>query len=100
MAADVPLSITPFLEALLLHYIFPTADFDYVTTAIMLTFMPSDEEMQMMCFNISIIDDSLGNEPDEEFSVTISDAVPAGSVGDVEACVTIIDNDSKSNQNV
>ena len=49
-----------------------------------------------MCFNVSIIDDFLGNEPDEEFSVTISDTDPAGSVNS-EACVTIIDNDSESN---
>ena len=77
--------------------VFSAADFDYVSTTIMLTFMPSDEGTQTMCFNVSIIDDFLGNEPDEEFSVTISDTVPAGSVGDVEACVIIIDNDSESN---
>ena len=70
---------------------------DYVSTTVMLTFMPSDEGTQTMCFNVSIIDDLLGNEPDEEFSVTISDTVPAGSVGaNAEACITIIDNDSES----
>ena len=62
----------------------------------MLTFVPTDEGTQTMCFNVLIIDDSLGNEPDEMFSVTISEAVPAGNVGDTEACVTIIDNDSES----
>ena len=63
----------------------------------MLTFMPSDEGTQIMCFNASIIDDLLGNEPDEEFSVTISSIVPAGSVSgvDTEACITIVDNDSE-----
>ena len=65
----------------------------------MLTFMPSDEGTQRMCFNVSIIDDLLGNEPDEEFSVIISSIIPAGRVaGDInntEACITIIDNDSE-----
>ena len=82
---------------MVIHCIFSAADFDYISMTIMLTFMPSDEGTQMMCFNVLIVDDFLGNEPDEGFSVTISNAVPAGSVGDVEACVTIIDNDSESN---
>ena len=76
--------------------IFSAADLDYNSTTVMLTFMPFDEGTQTICFNVSIIDDFLGNEPDEEFSVTISDTDPAGSVNS-EACVTIIDNDSESN---
>lgn len=70
------------------------ADLDYVSTTVMLTFEPTDEGTLIMCFNVTIIDDSLGNEPDEQFSVTISD--PAGNM-DSEACITIIDNDSESN---
>ena len=74
-----------------------TADLDYDSTTVLLIFMPSDEGTQTLCFNVSIIDDLLGNEPDEEFSVAISDTVPAGSVGDnAEACVTIINNDSEN----
>ena len=75
--------------------VFSAADFDYASTTVMLTFVPTDEGTQTMCFNVMIIDDSLGNEQDEQFSVTITDAVPAGSV-DSEACVTIVDNDSES----
>ena len=83
------------IQILLAITIYSTADFDYAQTTVMLTFVPTDEGTQTMCFNVTIIDDSLGNEPDEQFSVTITDAVPAGSV-DSEACVTIVDNDSES----
>ena len=62
----------------------------------MLTFEPSGES-QIVCGNVSIIDDRLGNEPNELFSVTItevsSDTVSIGT-GD-ESCVEIMDNDSK-----
>ena len=62
----------------------------------MLTFEPSGDG-QIVCGNVSIIDDLLGNEPNELFSVTITevsgDAVSIGA-GD-ESCVEIMDNDSK-----
>ena len=62
----------------------------------MLTFEPSGES-QIVCGNVSIIDDLLGNEPNELFSVTITevsgDTVAIGA-GD-ESCVEIIDDDGK-----
>ena len=48
------------------------------------------------CAMIPIIDDLLGNEPNELFSVTFSSFSPVGLEGDVaEACVTIVDNDGE-----
>ena len=62
----------------------------------MLTFEPSAES-QIVCGNVSIINDLLGNEPNELFSVTITEVststVSIGA-GD-ESCVEIIDDDSK-----
>ena len=62
----------------------------------MLTFEPSGDG-QTVCGNVSIINDLLGNEPNELFSVTITevsgDTVSIGA-GD-ESCVEIIDNDGK-----
>lgn len=63
----------------------------------MVTFAPSGTG-QMVCGNVSIIDDVLGNEGDELFSVTItsvsSDKVMIGL--NQESCVTILDDDSES----
>ena len=58
----------------------------------MFTFGPQDEGSQMDCDLVDIIDDLIGNEPDEEFSVTLISVTTSGSE---EACITIIDNDSK-----
>ena len=70
------------------------AGLDYVSKTVMLTFMSRDEGTTAHCFNVTIIDDLLGNEPDEDFSVAIVAADPAGNVGD-EACIRIIDDDSE-----
>ena len=70
------------------------AGLDYVSITVMLTFMSRDEGTTTRCFNLTIIDDLLGNEPDEDFSVVIVDADPVGNVGD-EACIRIIDDDSE-----
>ena len=53
---------------------------------------------QMACGNVPIMDDNLGNEGDELFSVIItsvsSDKVMIGP--NDESCVTILDDDSES----
>ena len=62
----------------------------------MLTFGPGDEGSQTRCADVSIVDDMIGNEPDEQFSVRFASAQPAGVLGSSsETCVTIIDDDSK-----
>ena len=62
----------------------------------MLEFENVDQGLFTACAMIPIIDDLLGNEPDELFSVTFSSFSPIGLEGDVaEACVTIVDNDGK-----
>lgn len=70
---------------------------DYSTTTLMVTFTPSAGG-QMRCENVPIIDDDLGNEGDELFSVKItsvsSDKVMIGP--NEESCVTILDDDSES----
>ena len=74
-----------------------TAGSDYETTTLMLPFEPSGDG-QTVCGNVPIIDDDLGNEPNELFSVTIT-SVSDGSIAigqESETCVTIEDNDSKS----
>ena len=52
---------------------------------------------QTVCGRVPINDDSLGNEPDELFSVTITSvSVPGIMIGpNRESCVTITDNDGK-----
>ena len=51
---------------------------------------------QRLCGNVPITDDMLGNEPNEVFSVTITNVSdPQVTIGvNRESCVTIIDNDS------
>ena len=73
------------------------ADADYRTTTIMVTFMPSDlGTTQRLCGNVPIIDDMVGNEPNEEFSVTLVSTNPPGAqFGDRESCITIIDDDGE-----
>ena len=74
------------------------ADADYRTTEIAVTFTPSDEgTTRSLCGSVPIINDMIGNEPDEEFSVTlVSTMPPGGSFGDRESCITIIDDDGES----
>lgn len=72
-----------------------TANSDYRATAATesLNFVPSD---QIKCINIQIVDDDITNEPDEEFSVTLTSATPFGDFSNTTAVITIIDNDRKS----
>ena len=72
------------------------ADADYSTTTIMVTFMPSDQGVQELCGIVPIIDDMIGNEPNEELSVTLISSDPPGAkFGDRESCITIIDDDGE-----
>ena len=73
------------------------ANADYRTTTLMLTFEPSDEgTTQRMCGDVPILDDMIGNEPDEEFSVTLVSTDPSGArFGDRESCITIMDDDGE-----
>lgn len=71
------------------------ADSDYRTTVVMFTFIPSDEDPQPLCTSIPIIDDSVANEPVEEFSMTLVSAVPAGVFIQDTSCISIVDNDGK-----
>ena len=50
---------------------------------------------QTLCGRVPILDDSLGNEPNELFSVTITSVSdPAIMIGqNAESCITITDND-------
>ena len=73
-----------------------TVDFDYENTTLMFTFEPSDDIPLCKCANVTIIDDSLGNEPDEQFSVSFVSIEPLGMFDPTsEACVTITDKESK-----
>ena len=49
-----------------------------------------------ICRNVQIIDDELSNEPDEQFSVALTNANPVGVFGVSESCITITDDDSES----
>ena len=72
------------------------ADADYSTTTIMVTFMPSNPVKQEFCGFVPIIDDMIGNEPNEELSVTLISSDPPGAkFGDRESCITIIDDDGE-----
>ena len=84
-------------ETLVMNFLlYCTVADDYEFTTFMLTFEQRDEDMQVRCANVPIIDDRLGNEPDEMFSVTFVSAQPAGVFGENnETCVTIKDDDSK-----
>ena len=76
-------------------YYYCTADSDYGVTSVLLTFMPADENPQPLCRSIPIFDDSIANEPVEEFSMILTDAVPIGIFADDTSCIAIVDNDSK-----
>ena len=69
---------------------------DYTTSTLTLTFELSNDG-QMLCGNVSIINDNLGNEGDELFSVVIT-SVSSNKVSigpNSESCVTIVDDDSE-----
>ena len=72
------------------------ADFDYVSTTWMLTFVPSNDR-QRVCTTVPIIDDNL-DEPNELFSVRIIDvSLDSIMVGpNSKSFVTIIDDDGMS----
>ena len=63
----------------------------------MVTFVPSDQATpQRLCDSVSIIDDTIVGEPNEEFSVTLVSSDPPGArFGDRESCITIIDDDGE-----
>ena len=80
------------IRRLIINLVF-TGDLDYIHTTLMFTFGPQDVDgVQEECDLVDIIDDLIGNEPDEEFSVTLINVTASGSE---EACITIIDNDSE-----
>ena len=64
-----------------------------------MTFLVTFEPMgsSQICRNVQIIDDELSNEPDEQFSVALTNANPVGVFGASESCITITDDDSESN---
>ena len=73
-----------------------TAGSDYESTTFSLIFMSSDEGQNVLCADVPILNDRLGNEPVEAFSVSIIDISPAGTPGSSrESCVFIIDDDGK-----
>ena len=51
--------------------------------------------LQRHCSNITIIDDNVPHEPDEQFVVTLSGVVPRGIFIRDTTFVTIIDDDCK-----
>ena len=59
-------------------------------------FTASTEVQQVRCFPVPVIDDDVSNEPEEQFSLVITDVSPVGRISDGEIRITIIDNDSKS----
>lgn len=66
---------------------------DYVKTIFNFTFEPNEGDAQEICSTVDvIIDDRLGNEPFEDFSVRLVDVETDGND---EACIRIIDDDSK-----
>ena len=68
---------------------------DYQSETFIVTFAPivDDVSTQEKCGSVSIIDDAIPGEPNESFSVRLISANPAGSFGNSETCVTIVDND-------
>ena len=73
-----------------------TVGSDFNSTVLVVTFEPSDDQTsRMTCVPLPIIDDSIANEANEQFSVTLTDAIPTTNVGNNKTCVTIIDDDSK-----
>ena len=78
------------------YFLIITVNSDYTNTTFTLIFTSPDEGSVTRCALVPILDDNLGNEPVEPFSVTIVDISPAGSgqVGSSsETCVFIVDDD-------
>ena len=71
-----------------------TAGSDYQSTTITVTFEPSDESTEAKCGTVTIIDDMVAGEPNEQFSVSLVSADPTGTFGNRETCVTIVDDDN------
>ena len=59
-------------------------------------FQSNDEAEQTVCFLVPIFDDSIANEADEQFTVTLTDVSPVATVINNETCVTILDDDGKN----
>ena len=75
-----------------------TAGLDYQTTTFTLTFVSLDEGTNTLCSNVPILNDRLGNEPDEAFSISVVNFSPAGQTGlNSESCVFITDDDGMRN---
>ena len=85
------------ITAILTVFLVLIAGADYMTATIMLTFTPSGNAR--LCSRIRIIDDNVGSEPNEEFSVKLISASPLGTIGEDTSCVTIIDDDRKFKKN-
>ena len=83
-----------FIEHTITIYYVHIADSDYNSTTFTLGFTSSDEGTTTRCANVPIIDDQLGNEPVEPFSISFVSFSPAGLEGpDRETCVFIEDDD-------
>ena len=72
-------------------------DVDYESANFTLMFNADDESEQVQCAQVNIIDDFLGNEKVEQFSVRFisSDVRTCSGNTDDSVCVSITDNDSK-----
>ena len=51
--------------------------------------------MQIQCGTVAIINDTVADEPDEQFIVQLTDASPVGNFAEGFTCITIIDDDRK-----
>ena len=58
-----------------------------------MTFEPQNESLQIVCGTVKIINDEITNEPDEQFSVRLTNVIPGEIIGEDVACITIIDDD-------
>lgn len=76
------------------------ADVDNESTTLTLTFQPSLETSQRQCGTVTIIDDMIGNEQDEKFSIILTSVRPEGGFGKNQSCITIKDNDSECNKQI
>ena len=66
-----------------------------MSTTFTFSFKPSGSNPQKFCGFVRIIDDMIGNEQDESFSVTLISANPPANFGDKESCINIIDDESE-----
>ena len=75
-------------------YQFFSANSDYVETTFQLTFEPLGGSRKI-CRDVTIINDEIANEPDEQFAIHLTNANPVGEFGSDETCLTITDDDSE-----